>query len=92
MKCCFRYYTQTSRNFSGFVQAVQGNYGTLPKNTLLMDAYADIEKGKIPVRVVNIGDKDVWLNPKSRIGILHDVEVEFVSQPNCQAEIEMDPS
>lgn len=80
---------QTSRNFSGLVQAVHGNYGTLPKNTLLIDTYADVENGKIPVRVVNIGDEDVWLNPKSRLGILHDVEVEFASQPNCHAEIEV---
>lgn len=42
-----------------------------------MTGFADIEKGKIPVRVVNIGDKDVWLNPKSRIGILNDAEVEL---------------
>ncbi|XP_062613870.1 uncharacterized protein LOC134275617 [Saccostrea cucullata] len=80
---------QTSENFNGLVQAVHGNNGTLPKNILVIDTYADIENGIIPVRVVNIGDEDVWLNPKTRIGILHDVKVEYAAQPNCQAEIEV---
>lgn len=50
---------------------------------------ADIENGNIPGRVVHIRDEEVWLNPKSMIGILHDAEVKFASQPNCQAEIEV---
>ena len=34
-----------------------------------------MECGEIPVRIINIGDEDVWLKPKSRIGTLHKVEV-----------------
>lgn len=56
---------------------------------LLIDIYVDVENGKILVRVVNIGDEDVWLNLKFRFGIFYDVEVEFVSQLNCYVEIEV---
>lgn len=45
----------------------------------MIDIYVDVENGKILVRVVNIGDEDVWLNLKFRFGIFYDVEVEFVS-------------
>lgn len=57
------------------VQAIQGNAGALPRNILVVDTYADVERGCLPVRVVKIGDEDVWLHAKGRIGILQDAEV-----------------
>ena len=42
---------------------------------MVIDTLGNVESGKIPVRVINIGDEDVWLKPKSRIGTLHKVEI-----------------
>ena len=79
----------SKRKYSALVQAVQGDQGTLPRNIMVIDTYADVECGNIPVRVVNIGDDDVWLNPKTRIGVLHEADVEYASEPNCQADIKV---
>ena len=75
--------------YSALVQAVQGDHSTLTRNIMVIDNYADLECGNTPVRVVNIGDDDVWLNPKSRIGILHEADVKYASDPNCQMDFKV---
>ena len=46
----------------------------------------DVECGNIPDRVVNIGDDDVWLNPKTRIGILHETNGEHASETKVSSQ------
>lgn len=42
---------------------------------MVIDTLGTIDCGKVPVTVLNIGDEDTWLKPKSRIGTLHKVDV-----------------
>ena len=60
---------------SASVQAIGSENGSLPKNLLIVDTMAQVENGKIPVEVVNIGHEDVGLSPKSRIGVAQEAEV-----------------
>lgn len=57
------------------VQAIQGATGSLPRNISVIDTLSEVKNGKIPVRVLNLGNEDIWLKPKSRIGTLHKVEI-----------------
>ena len=61
--------------YTAAVQAIYGTSGSLPRNIMVIDTLGKVESGKIPVRVINIGDEDIWLKPKSWIGTLHKVDV-----------------
>ena len=61
--------------YTAAVQAIYGTSGSLSRNIMVIDTLGKVESGKIPVRVINIGDEDIWLKPKSRIGTLHKVDV-----------------
>lgn len=61
--------------YAAAVQAIHGTAGSLPRNVMVIDTFAKVENGKIPVRVINLGTEDIWLKPKSRIGTLHEVDV-----------------
>ena len=64
-----------NETYSASVQAIACENGSLPKNLMIIDTMAKVENGKIPVKVVNIGHEDVWLTPKSRIGVAQEAEV-----------------
>ena len=57
------------------VQAIQGVNGQLPRNIVVIDTFAEVQNGLIPVSVVNLGHEDVWLEPRSRLGTAHIVDV-----------------
>ena len=42
-----------------------------PHNLLLVNTLATVQSGVIHVRVANLGDEDVWLKPRTRIGVIH---------------------
>lgn len=64
-----------NKPYTAAVQAISGTFGSLPRNIMVIDTLGTIDCGKVPVRVLNIGDEDTWLKPKSRIGTLHKVDV-----------------
>ena len=66
---------KNNETYSASVQAIASENGSLPKNLLIVDTLAQVENGKIAVKVVNIGHEDVWLTPKSRIGVAQEAEV-----------------
>ena len=68
---------QNKRNetYTAAVQAIACENGSLPRNIMVIDTVADVENGKIPVRVLNIGPEDVWLEPKSRLGTMQSAEI-----------------
>lgn len=41
---------------------------------MIIDTLGTIDCGEILIRVLNIGDEDTWLKPKSRIGTVHKVD------------------
>ena len=52
-----------------------------PNNLLLVNTLATVQSGVIHVRVANLGDEDVWLKPRTRIGVIHAVnEVQATSK------------
>jgi len=61
--------------YSVAVQAIAGVNGSLPRNVVVVDTYAEVVNGRVPVRVVNIGPEDVWLEPKSRLGLVQFVDI-----------------
>lgn len=65
------------------VQAIQGATGSLPRNISVIDTLSEVKNGKIPVRVLNLGNEDIWLKPKSRIGTLHKVEIVKSTEDHC---------
>ena len=57
------------------IQALRGDQGSLPRNIMVVDTFADIADGKVPVRVANLGLEDAWLPSKMRIGVAQAVDV-----------------
>ena len=49
-----------NETYTASVQAIASENGSLPKNSLIIDTIAQVENGKITVKVVNIGPEDVW--------------------------------
>ena len=61
---CFAHHITSSREV--IVQAVQGCSGNLP----ILDTFSCINNGFVDVKVANIGSKDVWIPPKTQIGLM----------------------
>ena len=57
------------------IQAVQGNYGNLPRNVAVIDTCSIPINGSVSAKMVNLGEEDVWLQPRSRIGIVSPIWV-----------------
>ena len=73
--------------YGAAVQAIQNPYGNLPRNVMVIDSYTEIENGKVPVRVINLGKEDVWLNPKSRLGTVHEAEIAESLESTVQIDV-----
>ncbi|CAG2255529.1 unnamed protein product [Mytilus edulis] len=59
------------------------------KNIMVVDSYAEISQGTVPVRMINIGLEDVWINQKTRVGTLHSASlIHEVSQDNIDIDID----
>lgn len=50
-------------------------FGLFLRNIMVIDILGMIDCGKVLVRVLNIGDEDMWLKFKSRIGMFYKVDV-----------------
>ncbi|CAG2207646.1 unnamed protein product [Mytilus edulis] len=56
---------------------------------MVVDRYAEISQGTVPVRMINIGLEDVWINQKTRVGTLHSASlIHEVSQDNIDIDID----
>ena len=70
------------------VQAIQGQNGQLPRNLVVVDTFAEVQNGLVPVRVVNLGHEDIWLEPRSRLGTAHTVDVvQESSSVSCNVDV-----
>ncbi|CAC5380158.1 unnamed protein product [Mytilus coruscus] len=77
-----------NEKYCAIVQSLQGNQGALPRNIMVVDSYAEISQGTVPVRMINIGLEDVWINQKTRVGTLHSASlIHEVSQDNIDIDI-----
>jgi len=47
--------------------------GQTPGNLIVINTVTCVVKGQLHVRVANISDEDVWLQPHTRIGVLHEI-------------------
>ncbi len=52
------------------VQAIHDTAGNLPRNLAVVDTFSSVEGGLVSAKVVNVGEEDVWIRPKSRIGVV----------------------
>ncbi|VDH96354.1 Hypothetical predicted protein [Mytilus galloprovincialis] len=78
-----------NEKYCAVVQSLQGNQGSLPRNIMVVDSYAEISQGTVPVRMINIGLEDVWINQKTRVGTLHSASlIHEVSQDNIDIDID----
>jgi hypothetical protein len=57
---------------------------------MVVNSYAEINQGTVPVRMINIGLEDVWINQKTRVGTLHSASLihEGLSQDNIDIDID----
>ena len=54
---------------------------------MVVNTYAAVSRGHIPVRIVNIGLEDVWLQPKTIVGVATNVDlVHEKDVPHCTVE------
>ncbi|CAG2187781.1 unnamed protein product [Mytilus edulis] len=78
-----------NEKYCAVVQSIQGNQGSLSRNNMLVDSYAPDKSGTVPVRMINIGLEDVWINRKTRVGTLHAASlIHEVSQDNIDIHID----
>ena len=47
--------------------------GQTPGNLIVINTVTSVVNGQLHVRVANITDEDVWLQPHTRIGVLHEI-------------------
>jgi hypothetical protein len=52
------------------------------------------EKGHVPVQVANFGDKDLFLAPKSKIGVIREVEplsgcISLTDVSSCEVRVDV---
>ena len=47
--------------------------GKTPGNLIVINTVTCVVNGQLHVRVANISDEDVWLQPHTRIGVLHEI-------------------
>ena len=57
------------------IQGAQAFSSILPRNVLVYDTVATMVGNQVPVKVMNISQEDIWLNPKQRLGIAYDAQV-----------------
>ena len=62
---------QTS-NTAALVEQLSGK---TPGNLIVINTVTCVVNGQLHVRVANISDEDVWLQPHTRIGVLHEINV-----------------
>lgn len=48
--------------------------GQVPGNLVIISTLTHVNNGQLHVRVTNVTDEDVWLQPHTRIGVLHKVK------------------
>lgn len=60
---------QTS-NTAALVEPLSGQ---TPGNLIVINTVTGVVNGQLHVRVANITDEDVWLQPHTRIGVLHEI-------------------
>jgi hypothetical protein len=87
--CTTRQKDKTGK-YCAVVQALQGNQGSLPRNIMVVNSYAEINQGTVPVRMINIGLEDVWINQKTRVGTLHSASLihEGASQDHIDIDVD----
>lgn len=54
--------------------------GNLPTNLLISSALLSVSRGAVSIPVVNVGEEDQWLKPRTVLGTLHLVDVHPSSQ------------
>ncbi|KAL6485096.1 hypothetical protein MHYP_G00071410 [Metynnis hypsauchen] len=59
---------------AGFLEPVCFAEGQLPGDLLIPSALVSVGKGALQVPVVNVGNQDRWLQPKTELGELHIVQ------------------
>ena len=64
-----RHGPQTS-NTAALVEPLSGK---TPGNLIVINTVTCVVNGQLHVRVANISDEDVWLQPHTRIGVLHEI-------------------
>ena len=90
--CTTRQRNDRSENYCAVVQAIQGTHGALNRNLLLVDSYPEVVNGRIPVRLLNVGHESILLNPKTRVGILQNAKVVYVSAIEESIDIDVSQS
>lgn len=66
---------QENRPQEVLIQAVSGDTGSLPRNIALINTCSTSQKGMVFAQLVNVGEEDVWLQPRSRIGLVSPAQV-----------------
>ena len=59
--------------------------GSVPRNIMVIDTFATITNKRVPVRIANLSQEDIWLKPKMRIGVAQKVDVvqDCTSETDC---------
>ena len=60
-----------TRNTAALVEPLNGQ---VPGNLVIISTLTHINNGQLHVRVANVTDKDIWLQPHTQIGVLHEVK------------------
>ena len=60
-----------TRNTAALVEPLNGQ---VPGNLVIISTLTHVNNGQLHVRVANVTDEDVWLQPHTRIGVLHEVK------------------
>ena len=60
----------------------------LPRNIVVVGTFAEVNNRLVPIRIVNLGDEDVWLEPKSRLGTAYIADVvQESSSVSCDVDV-----
>lgn len=60
--------------YTAMVDRVQAEQGPLPRGLLVVPSFSKVSSGQVTVSVANMSNEDIWLKPKTRLGVLTAVQ------------------
>ena len=60
--------------YCAMVERIHVVDASLPRDLMVMRSYTNVKHGRVPVCLVNLGEEDIWLPPKTRLAEIHSVD------------------
>ena len=60
--------------YCAMVERIRVVDASLPSDLMVMRCYSNVKQGRVAVCLVNFGEENIWLTPKTRPAEIHSVD------------------